>query len=63
MPKKEITQYSAPPVVFELPTAQAELTIILVDLAGQHEPVRWSGERKRIAVRLKTAVMRLARRP
>jgi hypothetical protein len=63
MPKKEITRYSAAPVGFELPTARAELTIILVDLAGQHEPVRWSGERKRIAVRLKTAVMRLVRRP
>jgi hypothetical protein len=63
MSRKEITRYSASTTDFELPTARAELTIILVDLAGQREPVRWLGERESIAVRLKNAVARLIRRP
>jgi hypothetical protein len=50
MPRKEITQYSATSIGFELPTAQAELTIILVD------------ERIGIVVRLKKAVLRLINR-
>jgi len=63
MPRKEIMRYSAAPVDFELPTVQAELTIILVDLAGRHEPVRWPGERTSSAARLKNAIVRLVRRP
>jgi hypothetical protein len=62
MPRKETTQYSATSIGFELPTAQAKLTIILVDLAGSHEPVRWPGERISIAVRLKKVVLRLINR-
>jgi hypothetical protein len=56
MSRKGITQGS---VGFEHPTAKAELTILLVDMNGQTEPVRWQSRRNRLAERLKQVVQRL----
>jgi hypothetical protein len=55
MSRKGITQRS---VGFERPTAKAELTILLVDVNGQAEPVRWQS-RNRLAERWKQVVQRL----
>ena len=48
MPRKGITQRS---VGFEYPTAKAELTILLVDVNGRTEPVRWQSRRSRLTER------------
>jgi hypothetical protein len=56
MSRKGITQRS---VGFEYPTAKAELTILLVDVNGQTEPVRWQSRRNRLAERWKQVVQRL----
>ena len=53
MSRKGITQRS---VGFEYPTAEAELTILLVDANGQTEPVRWQSRRNRLAERWKQVV-------
>ena len=57
MPRKGITQE---PAGFEYPTARAELAILLVDVNGQCEPVRYHSRRKRLAVRWKKIVLRLS---
>jgi hypothetical protein len=62
MPRKAITQNSAVPVGLERPTAKAELTIVLVDLGGRREPVRWQDERVSIVGRWKNAAVRLMSR-
>ena len=36
-------------VGFEYPTAKAELTILLVDVNGDTEPVRWQSRRSPLA--------------
>jgi len=57
MSKKGITQRS---VGFEDPTAKAELTILLVDVNGLTEPVRWQqSKRIRLAGRWKQVVQRV----
>jgi hypothetical protein len=47
---------------FELPTARAELTILLVDVPGRAEPVRWSLERRRLVSWRRPAWVHLRRR-
>jgi hypothetical protein len=59
MSRKGITQRS---VGFEDPTAKAELTILLVDVNGLTEPVRWQRRRNRLAERWKQVTQRLKRR-
>ena len=59
MSRKGITQRSAG---FEYPTAKAELTILLVDVNGRTEPVRWQSRRNRLAERWKQVVQRLKSR-
>jgi hypothetical protein len=54
MSRKGITQRSV-----EYPTAKAELTILLVDVNGQTEPVRWQSRRNRLAGRWKQVVQRV----
>jgi hypothetical protein len=63
VPKREITRNSDPSTGFEEPTDKAALTIMLVDLAGQREPVAWRSKRQGIAVRWKNAIMGWIRQP
>ena len=62
MPRREITRDSSATVGFERPSVNAELTIVLVPLAGQGEPFLWRGRRKSTFARWTIAIARIISR-